>query len=133
MRVFLSHASEDQALAWRIADRLRERGDEVRSSGESGHGEDWADHAADAIERSDAIIPIVTPEYLASPWASFEMGGSLSSDARLLPVVAKNATWDRLPAALRSIRGLVLSREGDDRRIAAQVLDALAPQVALPS
>jgi hypothetical protein len=91
MKVFISHASTDAKLAKRVADVLRESGFQVWDDTEILPGENWAAKLAEALQESDAMVVLLTPDSLRSPNVSYEVGYALGQEnykGRLIPVIA---------------------------------------------
>jgi TIR domain len=98
MNVFISHASTDAHLAKRIADVLRESGFQVWDETELLPGENWAAKLGEALQESDAMVVLLTPDSLRSPNVNYEVGYALGKEnfkGRLIPVIA--APSEQLP------------------------------------
>src|SRR5437899_12700419 len=92
-RIFLSHAQSDRRLAKILAKDLSAAGLEVWFDAEEvPPGHNCAREAANALEKSDAMVVIVSPAAARSTWVRREVEFALGSPryaGRLIPVVAK--------------------------------------------
>jgi len=91
MKVFISHASSDAKLAKRLADVLREAGFQVWDETQILPGDNWGAKLAEALQESDAMVVLMTPNSLHSPNLSYEVGyalGKADYKGRLIPVIA---------------------------------------------
>jgi hypothetical protein len=91
MKVFISHASTDAKLAKRLADVLRQSGLQVWDDTEILPGENWAAKLAEALQESDAMVVLLTPDSLRSPNVKYEVGYALGQEnykGRLISVIA---------------------------------------------
>lgn len=91
MKVFLSYAHDDAALAGRVCKALAESGLEVTDPGRD-HlpGENWAGEVARALEESDAMVVLLTPAAVGSLDVKRNIEyalGSKNYSNRLIPVV----------------------------------------------
>ena len=100
MKVYLSHSHTDAWLAARIAQALTDNGLEVRDpQRDILPGDNWASVIAHALEESDAMVVLLTPEAARSPYVKREMLyalGAKNYSNRLIPVVVGDR--ERLPA-----------------------------------
>lgn len=98
MKVFISHALTDTKLAKRVADSLKEAGLQVWDVSDVLPGDNWAAEAGHALQESDAMVVLLTPDSLRAPNVSHEIGYALGREdyrGRLIPVIA--ATPEELP------------------------------------
>lgn len=98
MKVFISHASTDAKLARRIADVLRAAGFQVWDETQILPGDNWGAKLAEALQESDAMVVLLTPNSLHAPNLSHEVGYALGKEEfknRLIPVIA--ASPEQLP------------------------------------
>ncbi len=100
MKVFLSHSQTDAWLAARVAQALKARGLEVQDpQQEVLPGDNWASKVAQALEDSEAMIVLLTPDATKSQNVKHEMEYALGAKKysnRLIPVVVGDR--NRLPA-----------------------------------
>jgi hypothetical protein len=119
MRVFLSYALKDKRVALQIAEYLKRAGFETWTSEEVLPGDNWHSAASDALERSDAMVVLVSPESMASESVRREIEYALGSARyadRVVPVVVRPAR--QIPwflGTLRQVRARPLRLAG--RRI----------------
>jgi hypothetical protein len=98
MQVFISHAATDAKLAKHIAHILREAGLQVWDDTQILPGDNWGAKLAEALQESDAMVVLLTPNSVHSPNLSYEVGYALGKSdykGRLIPVIA--ASPEQLP------------------------------------
>ena len=91
MQVFLSYASADTKLAERISNSIRASGFPVWDYSLIMPGENWGAKLAEALETSDAMILLLTPNSLHSRDITNDLSYALGSTAykgRVIPVLA---------------------------------------------
>lgn len=100
MRVFLSYAESDRAVAREIASRLEAEGHEVWSADNALFpGENAALEAGKALEKSEAMVALISPQAMKSSWVRREIQFALGAPqyrGRLIPVIVKptaNMPW----------------------------------------
>ncbi len=93
IRVFLSHASSDLALAEEVRDDITSEGHAVflDSHAEGGIplGAEWRARIYDELSRADALVCIVTGAFAASPWCVVEVAVADWTGRPVLPLVAE--------------------------------------------
>lgn len=93
MRVFISHDFKDSKSAQKIANFLRNDGFEVWDDSQILPGENWAEAIGKALEESEAMVVLLTPNSVNSSYISYEVGYALGRKeykGRLIPVIAAN-------------------------------------------
>lgn len=92
-RVFVSHASEDLALAFELHRWLVDDGHEVfldqHLHDGIAVGEQWKQQLHERLRWANAVVCVVTSAYLASEWCTAEVSTALSWGNRLMPVRAE--------------------------------------------
>jgi hypothetical protein len=91
MRIFISYAQRDQELADRLAEVLRRNNFQVWDETLLLPGESWAQSLEQALQDSEAIVVLFTPNSVHSSKVSYEIGYALGEKkykGRLIPVVA---------------------------------------------
>jgi hypothetical protein len=80
MKVFLSHARKDGALARQLADQLTRSGFAVWIPEEEiGPGDNWAKKIGKALENSEWMVILLTPRALDSDWLLLDIEFALGS------------------------------------------------------
>jgi WD40 repeat protein len=89
-KVFLSYATHDKARAIEVFSWLRDAGHEVFFDRDQRWGiqlgEDWKQRLYRELRRTDAVVALMTPEYLASTWCTAEIAVADSRGCRILPL-----------------------------------------------
>ncbi|AVH73702.1 toll/interleukin-1 receptor domain-containing protein [Nostoc sp. 'Lobaria pulmonaria (5183) cyanobiont'] len=91
MKVFISYNSQDRKLAWQIADALRNADFQVWDETQLFPGDNWAEVIANELRESDAMVILLTPNSVYSPYMSAEVGyaiGEQGYKGRVIPVIA---------------------------------------------
>ena len=96
MKVFISHAHSDERLAHKVAAILEQAGLEVwDAKREIMPGDNWAQEVSNALQESEAMVVLLTPDAVRSEWVRREMRwnieyalGEVRFRSRLIPVVA---------------------------------------------
>jgi hypothetical protein len=135
MKVFLSYASEDRALAEEVQLALAGAGHEVFFDRESlPAGGDYHEKIRNSVEGSDLFVFLISPDSVAQgSYALTEMGFARSKwpspKGKVLPVRARPTPYASIPPYLKSVT--VLEPSGN---VAAEVLAAfdrlVSPQAA---
>ena len=94
MKVFISHSQRDRKLAAELATQLKAAGFEPwNSESELFPGDNWALATGKALEKSDAMVVLVSRESMKSEWVRREIDFALVSqryDGRLIPVILES-------------------------------------------
>jgi hypothetical protein len=129
MKVFLSYASSDAASARELASALREEGHSVWLADDVPAGENVALKTGRALEDSDAMVVLISPDAVKAASVQREIDFALGSPQyanRLLSVVVKE-TKDA-PWILRKLHYVHAEKSWD--RTAARVARVLATKRA---
>lgn len=106
-QVFISHDTEDEAFAHRLANDLQGLGLRVWIAPDSIRpGEDWVDAINRGLERSSHMLLVLTPAALRSDWVRKETSAAINLESRgrieLIPLRVKPCTapplWDSYQA-----------------------------------
>ena len=93
MKVFLSYDKRDRLPAQRLASRLKSKGLQVWDPArELLPGDNWSVKQGEALEKSDAMIVLLSPDSVDSPWLLHELQFALGSKnfrRRLIPVIVR--------------------------------------------
>lgn len=99
MQVFISYSHSDSPLAARVSKALREAGLQVWDPEVNVlPGDNWPAEVGRALEESDAMVVLLTPNSISSPYVKAEMAYALGSKSyrnRLIPVAVGGR--DQLP------------------------------------
>ncbi len=100
--VFISHSHQDNELVRDLARRLREAGlQPFVDFTELPVGADWKKTVREQIRSADAVLILVTPASLKSPWMMTELGMAEGFERIIVPVTAGLKSCD-LPAPLQT-------------------------------
>ncbi|WP_334908631.1 toll/interleukin-1 receptor domain-containing protein [Nostoc sp.] len=91
MNVFISHSSKDTNLVRQIADALRNADFQVWNDTQIFPGDNWAELIANELRESDAMVVLLTPNSVDSPYINAEVGYALGEQGykgRVIPVLA---------------------------------------------
>ncbi|MDQ3762875.1 MAG: TIR domain-containing protein [Actinomycetota bacterium] len=118
-RVFVSHASEDRALAGELHGWLDNEGHDVFLAEDLRNGiavgEEWQQRLHERLRWADAVVCVITSAYLASRWCTAEAAISWSRGSRLLPLRAEPGVADPL---LTSVQHTDYTRDPNAARTA---------------
>ncbi len=85
-------------------------------------GERWQDKLQEALRESRALIIVLSPNSIHSPWMFFELGAAVADDKRIIPVLLDDMDWNLVPTPLRKFHAL---REQSPREAGNKVAEAL--------
>ena len=92
--VFISHCSADKSWAEQIHQWLSEDGHKVFLDSDKDDGIAAGDERRtrlyERLRWADAVICVVTPPYLTSPWCAAEIGAAQALGSEILPVRASS-------------------------------------------
>lgn len=101
--VFISYAHVDQVFADRLTSDLRRRGIKVYIDRRLRSGEDWRAQLALAIENTDALVFVISPECVASEYCAWELATALAAGRKVFPVMYRPAEAPEAIAALQYV------------------------------
>lgn len=93
--IYVSHASADRGIAAQLAEQLEQIGADVWSENKTPVGGNWARETANALERSDVIVMLISPEWVLSDRAQREFAYFFRGDrfaGRIVPVLVRPTT-----------------------------------------
>lgn len=115
MQVFISHSWKDNALARKLTTFLEEAGFQVWDTFRNElPGDQLAEMAANALDKSQAMVVLLTPESVQDPWVRSEIEFALGNKNyawRLIPVLVGdpgNFQDDQIPWILRKLQMVFL-------------------------
>lgn len=121
--VFLSYAAQDASEARNLERALALAGIDVWSDTKLRVGERWREVIAAALESADVILVLITPASLASEWVALEWQTAFMQSKRVIPVLARGASYGDLPPALADIQAVDLHSdyESEIRNLVAAI------------
>lgn len=110
--LFISYSNADFPFVNELASELEK--EDVRvwyDKGAMRLGDDFVASIQQALERSEYFLLVISPAYLASQWANFEMGVALSrsltrESERIIPLYLKRVPNAALPSSIKQLSGL---------------------------
>lgn len=133
MKVFISHSVEDAQLAQKVAGAIREAGLDVFDVyREVLPGDEPYAHMSRALQESDAMIVLLTPRSVHSPYLKFELGYALGNPDfrdRVFPVIVAapgQLSVDEIPWILRGFHPLHIGADSLGADSLRQITDLLA-------
>ena len=132
MQVFISHSQSDSLLAAQVSEELQKTGLKVWDAQFNLlPGDNWAAQVGRALEESDAMVVLLTPNSISSSHVKAEMAyalGSKSYSNRLIPVAVggrERLPQGEIPWIVRLLRWVDLPNpEGGDPEV-QPIADAL--------
>ena len=116
MKVFISHAHTDESLVKKVVTVLEDAGLEVwDDTREIMPGDNWADKVAQALQESEAMVVLLTPDALRSSWVRRDIEYALGEQnyrKRLIPVLVgdlQELSKEDVPWILRHLRMIKLA------------------------
>ncbi|MGD0089572.1 MAG: toll/interleukin-1 receptor domain-containing protein [Planctomycetota bacterium] len=79
MRVFISHSQRDRGFVRKLVPYLTQAGCQVWSDAELGPGENYPLAIGKALERSNAMVVVLSPDAVQSAWVLGEIEYALGS------------------------------------------------------
>ena len=132
MKVFISHAYTDDPFVRKVADGLEKVGLEVwDATREILPGDNWADKVARALEESEAMVVLLTPDALRSNWVSWEIQYALGEQRyrnRLISVIVgdpEELPEEDIPWILRRLQMIDISEYDEEEEGINQIAQTL--------
>lgn len=122
MKVFISHAAADTALAREVSDALKKAGLDVWDGTEILPGENWAAKVGEALQEAQAMVVLLTPASLRSSHVKHEIAyalGDKSYNRRLIPVLAaspEQLSKEEIPWILKNLQIVSLFKDEHNER-----------------
>jgi hypothetical protein len=109
VKVFLSHAMADRALAQRVIRLLATHSNSrVYTNEDIKPEERWQTKLLKRLENADVFVALLTPNSIADSWLLQETGAAWGLDKPIIPLVSRLDILDRFPIQLRSYPALDL-------------------------
>lgn len=129
MKVFISHADVDETFVKKLAAGLEEAGFEAwDASREIFPGDNWADKTARALQESEAMVVLLSPDALRSGSVRREIDYALGEQRysnRLIPVLPKELNEEEVPWILRRLHMVQLGEDVKEEEGIHQIAQAL--------
>lgn len=131
MQVFISHSHETSPLAKKVGEALKRAGWEVWSDEKLLPGSNWAKEIAQALEESQAMVVLLSPDSLHSTIVRRDIEYALSTkhfNKRLIPVIVgseENVPLEELPWILRHLNVIKLPAYGKQEEGINRITQAL--------
>lgn len=121
-RIFISHSSKDGFATVAIGDWLKEEGwDDVFLDVDPDRGmhagERWERALYDRTSECEAVLFLVSRNWLSSEWCRREYDLARKLNKRVFIVMIEDMTVDDLPASLKETRQAVSLAAGEDHRV----------------
>ena len=126
MKVFISYSGADEKSADLLRNALLKQNVDVwNPASQIAPGENWGLKYGKALESSDAVVVLLSPDSVKSDWVRHEIQYALSSPQfrdRLIPVVVRPT--DEIPWILRRLKVIRATKNPNEtaRRIANALL-----------
>jgi hypothetical protein len=126
MKVFISHHSSDADWAREIAKSLNEAGFETWADDRVLPGDNFASLIGEALESSNAMVVLVSPESMKSTWVLNEIGFAIGSEKykdRLIPVMVRPT--DRTPTVFKKLPNIKGIDAASPESVAKRIISRL--------
>ena len=124
--VFISYSRVDKPFVQKLYEALTRQKKEIWVDWEDiPEAADWRAEIQEGIEKSDAIIFVLSPDFLTSMECMMELEISEEFNKRLIPVVYRDPDTDQVPPSLASINWIFLREEDDFDQAVKQLLVAM--------
>jgi len=132
MRVFLSHSRTNKLLARRVLTAIKQAGLEVWDEERHTYPSDnWAKLTGKALEKSDAMVALLTPDALESIVVDREVSfalGNIRFEYRLIPVlvgVERDAAEEKFAWVINNLNPIVMSPSDGQEEGIKEIIQAL--------
>ncbi len=126
MKVYLSYSQSERTLADQLRFALAMNGFEVANAPEKlAAGANWHKQMGKALEQSDAMIVLLTPDAISSGYVRSEIDYALSNPRfrdRLIPVLVSPT---QVPWILEKLNRPIIHASSDAPKTARQIVSAL--------
>jgi len=107
-RVFVSHATYDKWIARVLCEKIEQIGIATfRDDRDIGGGDSIPDAIRDAIETSDEIVVLLSPDSVNRSWVLFEVAMAFAFRKRTVPLMF-HVSFDEIPDIIQTDRGYTL-------------------------
>jgi len=123
-QVFISYSRRDSLFAENLVEYLQSKGYRIWIATNIQPGVDWARQIQQALESSEVMILLISPDSLISNFVAFEYEWFLDNGKPILPILIQNIDQGELPPPLMRIQYLDC-RDGLNERNLQQLTHAL--------
>jgi len=132
MKVFISYASKDEALARKLAASLDDAGlDAWYDKREILPGDNWAEKISQGLKESNAMVVLLTPQALQSDAVQNNISYALGQKAfknRLIPVIIGDANdfpADSMPWIFKRLQTITVLKADEEAEQFKKVAEAI--------
>ncbi|HXS00719.1 MAG TPA: toll/interleukin-1 receptor domain-containing protein [Pyrinomonadaceae bacterium] len=132
MKVFLSHLSTDKDLVRKISDELKKWGMDLwDDTYEIYPGDNWAQVTSQALQESQAMVVLLTPESLDSKWIMWDLefaAANVSYRNRVISVLVGDPdkfVEEKIPGLLNYFKVINLPDNGSNDEKIRQIAEAI--------
>jgi hypothetical protein len=112
--VFISYSRKDKEFVRQLDEELKRRDREAWVDWEGiPPGDKWEKTIYGAIEATHTFIFVLTPDSIASEVCGREIAHAAANNKRLVPIVHRDVTADKVPKSLRELNW-IFCRDSDD-------------------
>jgi hypothetical protein len=129
--VFISYSRRDGAFVARLVNALKAHGKDVWVDvGGIRDAEVFPAALRTAVEETDGFLFVISPESVGSQYCEQEVAHALELNKRIVPVVYRPVSDDRLPEAIRERNWIPIGDDADFDHGVARAVDALDTDLA---
>jgi hypothetical protein len=122
--VCISYSRQDGDFAERLARILHLQGISAISDRQIQHGENWESAFRGALDNAEAVVLVMSPDALNSPYVMVEVGAALASHKPIIAVLPPNRRLPRdVPQPIGELR-LLRADKLSDSEIATSLHDS---------
>ncbi|HBB95829.1 MAG TPA: toll/interleukin-1 receptor domain-containing protein [Blastocatellia bacterium] len=132
MKVFISYASKDEALARKLTASLEDAGlDAWYDKREILPGDNWAEKISQGLKESNAMVVLLTPQALQSDAVQNNISYALGQEAfrnRLIPVIIGDANdfpADSMPWIFKRLQTITVLKDDEEAEQFKKVAEAI--------
>ena len=111
-KIFISYSHSDQNYVDEFIKILSKSNLSVWTDESLMVGSDWAIETENALQQSNAIVVLLSPDSLKSEWVNYEIGYAISAAKKIIPILIRDVD---IPGLLKSYQYI------DARRISHEL------------
>ncbi|MBJ6724943.1 toll/interleukin-1 receptor domain-containing protein [Geomesophilobacter sediminis] len=134
MKIFISHITEEKALAMTLKDWIESTftgNCEVFVSSDSKSiqlGDRWLDKITESLVGAQLLFILCSPSSVARPWINFEAGCGWVKGIPVIPICHSTLLVQNLPVPLSALQAIGL----EDAKFCERLVERIAGMLALP-